>query len=674
MISKNSFCLSLYEEMKRKIFLIAICFCYFVFYMPIQALLIISQMEHSIRMGYEIEYFRAGCIRLFGLSAESSLGVIALAFILGLECFSYLYSRKKVDLYHSIPKTDRRRFLEKYCSNIVIFVCMYLVNALCTILILGVSGNLVLHWGSAVIAGMITQLVVFLCVYHVCIIAGLLVGNILVAGVAGLILLGYEFIVKYLVIWMGEGFFETYYSNFDFHLWTVPFSWITDCTAKISYDFMDTNVGFWQLNGLTVGLLIVKLLVYAVITFTLAILLYHIRPTENAGNSITFPKTKGIIKAFLIVPFTIAVSLLFYSESYESFVAALLGAFLGAVVAQVILEAIMEQDMKALFKRKRYWAIATALSFLILFGYQYDVIGFDTYVPAEKNIESLAINLGGTYINAFDVDEEDKICIRDASLAHEFGTFVMEETVNNSMIEEEAWKTGQDAGWLYTNITYKLKNGKEENRRVYFDMYKREDLIERILQSEGYKEALFALDVDVEAEMKEGSTIYYQNMIGGTFIGADFMEAYKKDVENMTSETLLYDMVVGEIQIENNKNYMCLEYPVYESFENTAAYLKARDMDFSYEEITEKILGSASYMVVEDSSKEDTVSRWSTEDVDEMREVLSHCFVDWYCKGYTRNKLGKDSLYVSIHNRDGYEYTVRLYKDYYDQIEPLLKQ
>lgn len=48
--------------------------------------------------------------------------VLALAAIIGMQGFSYLFDRRKVDLYHSVPVSKNRRFFVVYVNGLTIYL------------------------------------------------------------------------------------------------------------------------------------------------------------------------------------------------------------------------------------------------------------------------------------------------------------------------------------------------------------------------------------------------------------------------------------------------------------------------------------------------------------------------------------------------------------------------
>ncbi len=102
------------------------------------------------------------------LGFQTHLGIVLviLAVIIGVQGFSYLYDRKKVDMYHSVPVNKNKRFVIIYVNGLII----YLVTALISILIAVIAAASQGAVNGEVLAvtgiGFVWNLLFFLVVYH----------------------------------------------------------------------------------------------------------------------------------------------------------------------------------------------------------------------------------------------------------------------------------------------------------------------------------------------------------------------------------------------------------------------------------------------------------------------------------------------------------------------------
>ena len=177
MMSKNSFLVSLKENSKRRIWLWIVSELFWLFYYPVgMAMLMSRKMEHNRIDGMVGEAAR----KRLAETAEAWLGggynttavlVTVVAVICAIQGFSYLYSRKKVDLYHSVPVKKSRRFAVIFTNGILICFVPYLVNLLLAMVIAWFSGGMDGHIFSKALIAAVLHLLLYLGIYGFAILA-----------------------------------------------------------------------------------------------------------------------------------------------------------------------------------------------------------------------------------------------------------------------------------------------------------------------------------------------------------------------------------------------------------------------------------------------------------------------------------------------------------------------
>ena len=103
--------------------------------------------------------------------------IFLLAALIAMQGFSYLYDRRKVDLYHSVPVSKNRRFEVVYVNGFIIYVTATLMGlALGTVIAISqgaVSPDVMAEMGLA----FLWNLAFFLFFYHLMMLAVMLTGN-----------------------------------------------------------------------------------------------------------------------------------------------------------------------------------------------------------------------------------------------------------------------------------------------------------------------------------------------------------------------------------------------------------------------------------------------------------------------------------------------------------------
>ena len=113
MISKNLFLARLMEDLKRRAWLILVSVLLFVISIPTYVAMnisLISAREELIRAARVNTALYEFANNLYSGNSGLFLFTVVFAIICGIQGFSYLYDRSKVDFYHSKPIKTTTRF------------------------------------------------------------------------------------------------------------------------------------------------------------------------------------------------------------------------------------------------------------------------------------------------------------------------------------------------------------------------------------------------------------------------------------------------------------------------------------------------------------------------------------------------------------------------------------
>lgn len=118
--------------------------------------------------------------------------VLLLAAMIAMQGFSYLYDRRKVDLYHSVPVSKNKRFAVVYINGLFIYLTANLLGLILGVVIAAsqsaVNAEVLAEAGLA----FVWNLAFFLVYYHLMILAVMLTGNRFVTICVFLAFLLYE--------------------------------------------------------------------------------------------------------------------------------------------------------------------------------------------------------------------------------------------------------------------------------------------------------------------------------------------------------------------------------------------------------------------------------------------------------------------------------------------------
>ncbi len=621
MMSKNSFLVSLKENSKRRIWLWIVSELFWLFYYPVgMAMLMSRKMEHNRIDGMVGEAAR----KRLAETAEAWLGggynttavlVTVVAVICAIQGFSYLYSRKKVDLYHSVPVKKSRRFAVIFTNGILICFVPYLVNLLLAMVIAWFSGGMDGHIFSKALIAAVLHLLLYLGIYGFAILAVMLTGNLVITVFATVIFLVYELIVRLLVEAYMIKFFSyyCYYSSRD-ALYLSPF-WYFGQAAEV-----------FDGGGLPLAALFGMLLLTAAIT-GLAYYCYWKRPSEAAGKAMAFEKTKAVVKLFLTVPFSLGAALIVDDIVVSNGVLVVFSVIIAVILSNAVIEVIYEADIKAAFRKKRQILVSGLCTAAIASVFCFDLIGYDAWEPSPEKLEDAVFLFSRG--NMEYVDENMKTVGWEEYALGKPGVKDIE-----AICELSSKKTEEGDFLVWMDVAYRMKNGKVvwRNFAVNGD---EEELLNRIIGSEEYKKMAYQnYDDNDYAYIKEYvethkiKEIVFHNGFRVENLNPEeadtVRELWKKDMENFNYSTLRDEFQCGVIEMETkgewNQNTYSIygsSISVYPSFSHLRGYLE------------EKGIGTDTYLKAEDIESI-TVTNNHTEEAVKLRKEMEKKYGDNY--------------------------------------------
>ena len=225
------------EDLKRRVWAIALVFLAFFFSLPIGLAL---SMENAANTDYFIyngyrnfvqdgslpdDLFQAKLLELktkvvlsdaaFGNGLIVFLLIVA-AVVIGVSSFSYLHNRKKIDFYHSIPVRREILYSTQYTGGILIVGLCYLINL---ILMLGVALSYGVRLGSLIgpmAGGWALNMLYFLLMYAVVVVAMMMTGNMVV----GLLGSGVFFFFLPAIMMLLAAYCETFFLTTARSMWS----------------------------------------------------------------------------------------------------------------------------------------------------------------------------------------------------------------------------------------------------------------------------------------------------------------------------------------------------------------------------------------------------------------------------------------------------------------------
>lgn len=627
MTSKISFCRLLKEDFKRRSWLIALVSLACFILLPIVLLLSIDGMMDSVRDGYTefsyVQEYYMDAVRMGnGVGGMLAFGAAVLA---GISGYSYLHSKVKVDFFHSLPISRKKYFFVQYVSGVIIFVVPFVVSMLLCLLVGAVNG--LLTGGVVLMAVRMTsfRILEYLAGYGTAILATVMTGKTLTAILGTAVFTVY--IPAVLLVWAGmkSVFFKTYISNTAaekiFMLFSPSFSgYYIEELMKAKEKWLVIGVGiqiFW-----------------IVLMTGIALWLYCVRKTEAADHSMAFPKSEGVIKVLLVVPMSLVAGLASRMIGVDG---GMHWFFFGTVCASVILSSVIEfiyhLNMRELFKNKISLILSVALSLGAALVFRYDIMGYDTYLPAREDVAQMAFydeRLNGNFYYRPFVEGYDLYSVNAALDSTLLDNFAPVYELARKGAREEI--TGECRS---ISVEYKLRNGKRERRNYIVEEKDIQETIKALFETPEFAEKIYPVfwrDANLEGDINISSLFGNVELKLSEKECQEFLDIYREELRHISYEDY-QNHVIGTIGfsvvIEEERGRYGLSttsfreegYPICSSFQQTIAFLREKaGIDLEHR-LTEK---DVERIVLTDyrSEGEGETTTTTVNDAEEIQNVL----------------------------------------------------
>ncbi len=576
MTSNTSFLNNCRENFKRRTWATLLMGLFFFISYIIIPVIIVNQIDITRNnLKSKISDFHS----LMSYNGAFLFFITILAILFAFQGYSYLFSKKKMDLYISVPLSTKRRFLAIQVTSILTFISFYLITGILGLLI-GTSGGLS---SPKLIEDFFFSFslntLLFLAIYELSCIAVMMTGHIIVSFLALGVFSLYEIFARLL----HYGYLNSFYTHlFTQELDTLysspiyPYLKLVDYLSRNNIDYV-LPTSFYLVNTFW-------LLAFCILFFITAFVLYRKRPNEATDCALSFKKTKSVISICLQILASLASGLFFYSLSYDKFGMAIFGIFLGAAISFCLINIIYEFDIKALFKKWYTFVISIGFSLLYFFIISQDFLGIDTYIPEESKIVQASISsyclpqIGNvedvyydySYSSWFDVIE--KVSAKGSS---DVTPFIQ---IAKTALEEENndLQSDLDGSALYPyTICFELENGRTIYRKYSVDLLSIEDELTAIYESEDYMLYTKNRIASYVSEHKD-SEVYFSNGTYDIHISKDkkeeLLEAYYHDLSNFSYVDNVLGIPLAQWIFENTHgdNFIL---PIYSNFSSSLSLL-----------------------------------------------------------------------------------------------------
>ncbi len=519
------------------------------------------------------------------------LGCLAI----GIFIYRYLFSRRMVDLYHSVPISRSRLFLTKYLHGFLIWFLPFVVNAgsvLAFYLFRSAGEPYFLECLGTLMKVILLLLLCFFIFYHLFLTAVYLSGNVLNLF-ANMAIIGCCVIGIVMAIFACAGnYFDTFCYEPSALLGDILYS-LSPLTAPFAI------YGYLTSDGLKyhVPLIIISVIICLGLLDVSWILCMK-RPSELAERGTDSKRyiTLSRIAATLLVGIAGALFFASISSNDQQLGWGIFGALLCSIVTFGALNSIYKTTIKAFFKHWMQLILTTAVSILIVVAFQLDWFGYDAYLPKKEDVAGMAI---------YSYQFTDGSTFTDIIVSSDGPTLSTTSRNNTSQVPQTQLLTDNDICYdlleTFVNDTYvgdrdggytnfyakiKLKSGRvyERRYRIYDDLYEK---LKPFVESEDYIAAnykystgAFGYPRNLTLELMNTSIDIdpQKNDLAETVI-REFMDAYWADfaahfsLENEASHMTLFSFSGSYTDgVGLDYNYFSLDVPM--EYERTLAVVE----------------------------------------------------------------------------------------------------
>ena len=610
------------------------------------------------------------------------------AFMFAFQGFSYMFSQSQLDFYMSQPTTRRQRVSKNIFNAVSTFLIIYLLVEVVGLLVAAgfgaINGPLLLM----VLLETLRTIVFFLAVYNLTVLAMMLSGTIPMAVLLTMFFGCISIVIGGELFGFKRMFFDTYSYLENLNVIASP---LFD-RYSVMYKFTElAQENDFLLNCESVMRLVdvsfyhdLDTFIVAVVSLVLVGIAARARKAEWAGKTIVYRPFRWIVKIVASVAVGMGVGLI-VREIYtvvwnEKLYLILFACMLLATLAScVIAEIILQGDVKAFAKGKGQTVIAFALLALVFVIFKGDLIGYDSYVPSAKRVESCCIlddynnglSLYPANRDVYDKYAENYMFITNTEDFLKLAKIGMKE-MNEAGTR---YRNGEDydiAGWEFS-IMYRLKNGKEVYRKIMIPDDTDPALMDSIFASREYIEGGFNFFNDEDFRIADKSnkrkelTFTSSNGSNTAKIASydEFSDALRKDLLESYGYSKLRDKLpVGEIDYTiNGECYGNMNIRIYDSYANTIELLKKYGI-YNVQDITLDMISSitiVNYLPGMDPEEFKNSEDWpevepvevtyeSKEDIERILEAS--VMTEYYGRWYDYSKFDDTKYSVQV-NYDG---------------------
>lgn len=617
MISRRSYWAKWLENIKRRGWTFVLCAAVMLLLGPVFLSVNLTGLYNGGAFGAQTSeemdlMMRTAFVSHIGFSQIWIFPALFFAVLFAVQGFCWLYSQQKMDLYMSVPVSSVKRYVMIWGNGIVCYAGLSFTGLLLCWATGAVFGVMSCYAAAQSMAAWAFQMLAFLAMYHVSLVAVMLTGNVLTALLGCVVLFSYEPAMRILYNHLKTMFYYSYCSADAERMmrlpWLSPFAGTIDLFERVCYrdgylvGVPGTGGLTWQF-GIQTGLLVIC----AASAGIFAYWLYRKRKTESYHRSVAFSPLAAVLELALLVPFGMAAGMAVAKMSGDSRIFLFGGCLLGTVCGHAMIRLVYKRELKEVLGGKAVFAVSLTAAACFLGLFRFDWTGYDSYIPASREVRAVSVSLESDY-SAFgnyeeplweggSVDMEEELLEKMASentetiesvlwLAKKWRDKGMPGTVRDfeagadtGYISEGAGKNENLRRWV---VCYTMQGGRKVYRRFFADMEADQDKIDIIMKDPSYQRVRYQIFSPMFEERLGEMKISFADGRTETLYTAEkgeLLEALRTDFRQYGYSLISDSIPEGKICFElKNKeggqdSTRIWEYPLYKSFEKTGEVL-----------------------------------------------------------------------------------------------------
>ena len=553
------------SDIRHRGWLAALSFTLFFLLMPVYIMLYLSTYtENTAKL---IEYFPG---LLNGNSQRFLAAAIAgLAVLSALTGFSYIHSKEKSDFVHSLPVKRTVWFGTTYVSGLLIVLIPYVVCSILSMVVEAASKGMTFPLAGRSAEAVLGGILAFFVLYNASVFAVMLTGRTVTGLLVSLAVIVYPFLIFTLISALEYAFYNTFYSIDE----TLPMKLAEYLSPLGLFSTLipQSSLGTLGLAAPAAALVMSALLIAA------AVLIYRLYPSEAAGTAMAFPITAPILKVLICIPSALFVSLMIQDMmalSGNEWLPVL--SLLTAVIFCAVIDFIYTMDLRLLLKSWKSSLLSIVGTLAVLCFFQFDLIGYDTYIPDKDDIESISFcpdsfqnyfcypesEYGADPASGYFAPEDMTDTLYTLALS---GIDNLEKGLNTKNVYDmdnipdvmlsPTLAGKKDAGEEFFSAVfrYRLSDGRIINRRYALGYSDTADALSSLLESREYRKCLFPIfEIDKDSVTSISLSDIYKT---SDELKLDkeqkkaLLNAYETDVLSVSADTFINGNPLGELQV-----------------------------------------------------------------------------------------------------------------------------